>query len=660
MSIRVKDLLIDGNVPLHENNFNNWVPSLTGEGASGMWNINVSGYAKNIYSSIWNNVSGDLILCGISGVSGQQSIFAKPEFKIIYSGEVYYLSTPELLIDGTNIKTQLSNLNTEIQARYSSKVTRTKNTVLAAPNGSDGVASFRTLVTADIPNLDASKITTGTLPTIRGGTGASTAAGARTNLEVPSKTGNGASGTWGISITGNAATADKVNASLIFYAMGEDGDTDTSTNAKVYNGSSAQYVSLKTLASATNLQTYLVNGTEGDAWDISVNNAAYVNISDLPTDTTAYVLGSSAAGLSDIYKSAIRISGNGLAATNFYGNATTADSLNSNAGSATKPVYFSSGKPIACDYNLREVLQSNSAASDFRPLVVGTTHGAAGSLNTTVTGQLYVNNNLYACPNTGKLYATNFSTANGSSGGLWVKDSDSTEFGAIYFNGSNLWIGAYQANARHHSGSVYISAGVNAARDTANETIFITVPTADGTGSSGSYPALHSNNVSITWSGDQHINFRLAGADVHNSKSISLTIPYATTNDAGLMSAADKTKLDGLSSGSTSSTTSGMKEEFDTYKDEGGLMAVTEYETPGNASRIYTVTINIGNTSPQYTMIVEYRAVQAQESGAALSLRVYENMWLQAQIVNSKMTFKTIDASGSGEKGYITHVRGYY
>lgn len=40
-----------------------------------------------------------------------------------------------------------------------------------------------------------------------GGTGASTAADARTNLDVPSRTGSDASGTWNISITGNAATA---------------------------------------------------------------------------------------------------------------------------------------------------------------------------------------------------------------------------------------------------------------------------------------------------------------------------------------------------------------------------------------------------------------------------------------------------------------------
>lgn len=41
---------------------------------------------------------------------------------------------------------------------YSAQGTRTKNTVLAAPNGSNGKATFRTLVEADIPTLSKSKV----------------------------------------------------------------------------------------------------------------------------------------------------------------------------------------------------------------------------------------------------------------------------------------------------------------------------------------------------------------------------------------------------------------------------------------------------------------------------------------------------------------------
>lgn len=49
-----------------------------------------------------------------------------------------------------------------------------QNRVLASPNGSTGQVSLRVLVAADIPNLDATKITTGTLGISNGGTGQST------------------------------------------------------------------------------------------------------------------------------------------------------------------------------------------------------------------------------------------------------------------------------------------------------------------------------------------------------------------------------------------------------------------------------------------------------------------------------------------------------
>jgi hypothetical protein len=52
------------------------------------------------------------------------------------------------------------------------------------------------------PNALSSQV-----PIAKGGTNATSETGARANLNVPTRTGGDASGTWGINITGNANTA---------------------------------------------------------------------------------------------------------------------------------------------------------------------------------------------------------------------------------------------------------------------------------------------------------------------------------------------------------------------------------------------------------------------------------------------------------------------
>lgn len=56
------------------------------------------------------------------------------------------------------------------------------NNVFVAPDGLAGVPSFRSLVSGDIPSLDASKIGSGTLPVLRGGTGVTTSTGSGSNV----------------------------------------------------------------------------------------------------------------------------------------------------------------------------------------------------------------------------------------------------------------------------------------------------------------------------------------------------------------------------------------------------------------------------------------------------------------------------------------------
>jgi hypothetical protein len=127
----------------------------------------------------------------------------------------------------------------------------------------------------------SSTLTSGTLPVTAGGTGATTAAGAQSSLNVPSTTGSGASGTWGINITGSASGSAGSVANAVTFNNGGSGDASGIT----FNGSAARTISYNTIGAPS------ISGTNATGtWGISVSgNAATATSSPLLSALGSYI-----------------------------------------------------------------------------------------------------------------------------------------------------------------------------------------------------------------------------------------------------------------------------------------------------------------------------------------------------------------------------------
>lgn len=153
----------------------------------------------------------------------------------------------------------------------------------------------------------------------------------------------------------------------------------------------------------------------------------------------------------------------GVASTSNYGHVKIGDNLNISSGviSLTKKnVTDALGyTPPTSDTNTdTKVQQSETNASNFRPIILGTTNSSdTTALGTTVIGETYVNTSIYAKPNVGALYATNFhgggssltdlNASNISSGTLSIENggtgattaaSACTNLGALQLTGGTL------------------------------------------------------------------------------------------------------------------------------------------------------------------------------------------------------------------------------
>ena len=153
-------------------------------------------------------------------------------------------------------------------------------------SGNAATATSATSATSATTATSATNVT-GTVAVANGGTGSTSASGARTNLglaigsDIPSTTGSGASGTWGINITGNAATASNAGVTSVNSQTGAVVNTSVDSIGSyvvafytVY--ASGFQVSIGDTVSGSNLR-YNITGSVAPSSLLSNDFVRYVN-----------------------------------------------------------------------------------------------------------------------------------------------------------------------------------------------------------------------------------------------------------------------------------------------------------------------------------------------------------------------------------------------
>ncbi len=164
-------------------------------------------------------------------------------------------------------------------------ITQSANTIFAGPTtGSPAAPAFRALVAADVPNLDAAKITSGTLPIVRGGTGQTTA-NAALNALLPAQatqTGkflqtDGTNTSWAAA---GAASPLTTKGDIYVYSSTND-RLPVGVNGQVLSSDSTQTTGLKWITPSTFTAPLT---TKGDLFTFDTANQR------LPVGTNGYVL----------------------------------------------------------------------------------------------------------------------------------------------------------------------------------------------------------------------------------------------------------------------------------------------------------------------------------------------------------------------------------
>jgi hypothetical protein len=211
-------------------------------------------------------------------------------------------------------------------------------------NGSNVVMSA--IQAGDVPTLNQNTTgtaanVTGTVAIVNGGTGATDAGTARTNLDVPSRSGSGASGTWGINISGNAGTATSATSATTAGNV-----TGIVAVANGGTGQSTQQAAINALAGATTSGQYL-RGNGSNVVMSAIQVADVPTLNQNTTGTASNVTGTVAVANGGTGQTSLTANnvllGNGTSAVQVVAPGSSGNVLTSNGTTWTSAALPSSG-----------------------------------------------------------------------------------------------------------------------------------------------------------------------------------------------------------------------------------------------------------------------------------------------------------------------------
>lgn len=245
-----------------------------------------------------------------------------------------------------------------------------------------------------------------------------------------------------------------------------------------------------------------------------------------------------------------------VTATSFNGNASSATKLTNNAGTATRPVYFKDGVPVACNYDVNKTVPADAKFTDTDTwrgiqnnltsdstmdslsaaqgkVLKGLVDGKAASGHTHTKAQVGLSNVDNTADSAKSVkYATSAGSAGSATKANRVADYNATSKSIqIGYSGDGITGDAIKYIAGYTTGDGGdVSAKI---KDISKDAL---------KGWIGSLPANGGNSTTV--------NGHTVNSDVPaGAKFTDTTYGLATTSSSGLMSYSDKSKLNGIASG---------------------------------------------------------------------------------------------------------------